>query len=59
MRNAFVVDAGTPLPAHVALVDDVMTTGSTASEIAAVIKHAGAATVEIWTLARTPRPDGA
>jgi ComF family protein len=41
---------------HVAVVDDVMTTGSTAAEIAAVLRHAGAATVEIWVLARTPRP---
>ena len=40
----------------VALVDDVMTTGSTAAEIARVLKHAGAARVEVWVVARTPRP---
>ena len=44
---------------HVAVVDDVMTTGSTASEIATVARQAGAATVEIWVLARTPRPGDA
>ena len=44
---------------HVALVDDVMTTGSTAAELARVLKQAGARTVEIWALARTPRPDDA
>ena len=44
---------------HVAIVDDVMTTGSTAAEIAGVLKQAGAATVEVWVLARTPRPGDA
>ncbi|HSC64424.1 MAG TPA: phosphoribosyltransferase family protein [Caldimonas sp.] len=44
---------------HVAIVDDVMTTGSTAAEIAAVVRQAGASTVEVWVLARTPRPGDA
>jgi predicted amidophosphoribosyltransferase len=44
---------------HVAIVDDVMTTASTAAEIAGVLRQAGAATVEIWVLARTPRPGDA
>jgi ComF family protein len=39
---------------HLALVDDVMTTGATAQEAAAVLRRAGAASVEIWVLARTP-----
>lgn len=38
----------------VALVDDVLTTGATAGEIAAVLQRAGAARVQIWVLARTP-----
>ncbi|MBV1787000.1 ComF family protein [Marinobacterium sp. D7] len=42
------------VPAHVAVVDDVMTTGSTAEEIAQQLKTAGAERVEIWVLARTP-----
>jgi ComF family protein len=41
---------------HVALVDDVMTTGATARAAAAVLKRAGAATVSVWLLARTPAP---
>ncbi|MDQ2928100.1 MAG: ComF family protein [Pseudomonadota bacterium] len=41
----------------VAVVDDVMTTGSTVAEIARVLKHAGAARVEAWVVARTPRPE--
>jgi len=44
---------------HVAVVDDVITTGVTAAEIAAVLKQSGAATVEVWVLARTPRPGDA
>ncbi len=38
---------------HVGLVDDVVTTGSTASEIAQVLKHAGAKRVTIIAVART------
>ncbi|MBC7956884.1 MAG: ComF family protein [Cytophagales bacterium] len=40
----------------VAVIDDVMTTGATLSEIARVLKQAGAVHVEAWALARTPRP---
>ncbi len=40
----------------VAIVDDVMTTGSTAAEIATVLRQAGAAHVCVWVFARTPRP---
>jgi ComF family protein len=43
----------------VAVVDDVMTTGSTAAELARVLKQAGAKRVEVWVLARTPRPEDA
>lgn len=39
-------------PRSVALVDDVMTTGSTAGEIARLLKRAGARRVEVWVLAR-------
>jgi ComF family protein len=41
---------------HVAVVDDVMTTGATAHEITAVLQAAGAASVQVWVVARTPRP---
>jgi len=41
---------------HVAIVDDVMTTGATAAEIAHTLRHAGAAAVDVWVVARTPAP---
>ena len=37
---------------HVALVDDIITSGSTANEITKVLHRAGIETVEIWGLAR-------
>lgn len=40
--------------AHVLLVDDILTTGATASEAARVLKRAGAARVTVFVLARTP-----
>jgi predicted amidophosphoribosyltransferase len=39
----------------VAIVDDVVTTGSTANEIARVLKRAGATRVEVWAIARAGR----
>jgi len=39
---------------HVALVDDVMTSGATLHEAATVLQRAGAATVQAWVVARTP-----
>ncbi len=41
---------------HLTLVDDVMTTGATAAEIARELLRAGAASVDVWMLARTPAP---
>ena len=39
---------------HIALVDDVVTTGSTTAELSQLLRKAGAKEVEIWCLARTP-----
>lgn len=39
---------------HVALVDDVVTTGATARSLGELLLKAGAARVDIWALARTP-----
>jgi ComF family protein len=40
---------------RVAVVDDVMTTGATLDEFAQTLKRGGAAWVENWVVARTPR----
>jgi ComF family protein len=45
--------------ARIALVDDVMTTGATLAEASGVLIGAGAARVECWVVARTPRPEPA
>ncbi len=52
LKGAFVADGA--LPAHVAIVDDVMTTGSSAAALTRVLKEAGVERVDVWTLARTP-----
>lgn len=39
---------------HIALLDDVMTTGATLEELARTCKAAGAKTVEAWAIARQP-----
>jgi len=46
------------LPRHVAIVDDVMTTGSTVDSLAQALKLAGVERVEVYVLARTPPPTG-
>lgn len=40
------------VPAHVALLDDVMTTGNTLGECALALREAGAERVEAWVVAR-------
>ena len=39
---------------HIALVDDVVTTGTTVNEASRTLMAAGAASVSIWCIARTP-----
>lgn len=41
---------------HIAIIDDVVTTGATAEAMASAVKAEGIETVEIWALARTPEP---
>ena len=42
---------------HTVLVDDVMTSGATAAEATRVLLQAGAASVQVWVVGRTPRPE--
>jgi ComF family protein len=51
VRGAFALTQPLELR-HVAIIDDVMTTGSTASELAKVLRRGGATCVEVWTVAR-------
>lgn len=53
LRGAFAM-AARPVPAHVVLVDDVMTTGATLGEAAHVLRRAGVQRVDAWVCARTP-----
>jgi len=56
VRGAFRIARGKPLQGmRVLLVDDVVTTGATASACARVLKRAGAAHVALLALARTDR----
>jgi len=43
---------------HIALVDDVMTTGATLAECSRTLKKAGAARVSVWVAARALEPHG-
>jgi ComF family protein len=54
LRGAFACPVHAGVPAHVAIVDDVMTTGSTVDECARVLRQAGVARVDVWALARAP-----
>jgi ComF family protein len=54
LRGAFNLSGELPA-AHVAIVDDVMTTGHTADELAGVLRRAGAGYVEVWVIARSGR----
>lgn len=51
LKGAF-IHKGAELPRHVAIIDDVITTGATAKALTQVLKAAGVHRVEIWTFTR-------
>lgn len=51
LRKAFRVE-GQP-PVHIAIIDDVVTTGATLQQMSRLLQSAGADRIEIWALART------
>lgn len=53
VRHAFQL-RNPPPTAHIALVDDVLTTGATANEISRLLYACGVTRVDVWTLARVP-----
>jgi ComF family protein len=53
VRGAFAV-LRPPAARHVAILDDVVTTGSTVAELARVLLAAGVERVDVWAVARTP-----
>ncbi|MBM0911852.1 phosphoribosyltransferase family protein, partial [Escherichia coli] len=52
LKNAFQLEFAAQ-GLHIALVDDVVTTGSTVAEISRLLLRNGAATVQVWCLCRT------
>lgn len=57
LRNAFaLVPEANVKGCHLALVDDVLTTGATAQALARLLRDAGATRVDVYCLARTPKP---
>ena len=54
VRGAFEANFSRALPEHVAVLDDVFTTGATLAECVRVLKQAGVARVDVWALARAP-----
>lgn len=51
LRGAFIASKK-PGATHVAIVDDVMTSGHTVNELARVLKDAGVLRVDVWVIAR-------
>jgi ComF family protein len=55
LRGAFEVKPVSARPSHIALVDDVMTTGTTVRECARVLSKAGIRRIDVWAIARAPK----
>lgn len=58
VRGAFRIGEMPTALHHVAIVDDVVTTGATVSELARTLRGAGVEKIEVWACARTGRSGG-
>lgn len=52
VKDAFALNNDN-IPKHIAIIDDVITTGSTINEISKLFKKAGCERIDIWAIART------
>jgi len=52
LKGAFSVEK-TQAYKHVAIFDDVVTTGTTVNELAKQLRQSGVETIEVWAIART------
>jgi ComF family protein len=52
VKGAFSLGYG-QVPKHIAIIDDVITTGSTINELAALLKKAGCQRIDVWAIAKT------
>ena len=58
LRGAFACRPAAAMPQHVALLDDVLTTGNTVQAAMTALRVAGVARVDVWCCARALRLDG-
>lgn len=56
LRGAFELKEGSRVPHHIVIFDDVVTTGATVNELAKTLKRAGAQHIDVWAIARVPKP---
>jgi len=52
VSGAFAIRARRPIPASIAIVDDVLTTGATVAALAQAFRRAGCRRIEVWAVAR-------
>ncbi len=55
LKGSFRIKKSADIPKHIALIDDVITTGATSNYLSKLLKKSGAKKIEIWALARTPK----
>ncbi|MBL1142223.1 MAG: ComF family protein [Proteobacteria bacterium] len=51
VQGAFAINTQR-IPKHIAIIDDVITTGSTINELARLLKNAGCQRIDVWAIAR-------